>query len=323
MFDFLGDIGGMIMTPLYYGVSGIVLLWHNLISLWLDPDSGWSWALSIVGLTVTIRALLIPLFVKQINASRNMQLIQPQLAELRKKYGHDREKFAQEQMKLFQDSGTNPFSSCLPILVQMPIFFALFRVIERAARLGADGAKGFLSAEDAESLANAAWMGGKIADTFISSDHIETKIIAMVMVLMMSASQFLTQKQLMAKNMPPESLNGPFAQQQKMLLYLLPVVFAVSGVAFPLGVLVYWTISNLWTMGQQFYVIRRNPAPGTPAFEAKQERDRKKGRSVDVNPFEGDTVVEEKPQPRQQPKSQSREQRRKNQGGKKPNPPKK
>lgn len=323
MLDFLGDIGGMIMTPLYYGVSGIVLLWHNLFSMWLDPDSGWSWALSIVGLTVTIRALLIPLFVKQINASRNMQLIQPQLAELRKKYGHDREKFAQEQMKLFQDSGTNPFSSCLPILVQMPIFFALFRVIERAARLGADGAKGFLTPEDAESLANAAWMGGKIADTFISSDHIETKIIAMVMVLMMSATQFLTQKQLMAKNMPPEALNGPFAQQQKMLLYLLPVVFAVSGVAFPLGVLVYWTISNLWTMGQQFYVIRRNPAPGTPAFEAKQERDRKKGRAVDPNPFEGDTVVEEKPQPRQQPKSQSREQRRKNQGGKKPNPPKK
>ena len=323
MLDFLGDIGGMIMTPLYYGVSGIVLLWHNLFSMWLDPDSGWSWALSIVGLTVTIRALLIPLFVKQINASRNMQLIQPQLAELRKKYGHDREKFAQEQMKLFQDSGTNPFSSCLPILVQMPIFFALFRVIERAARLGADGAKGFLSPEDAESLANAAWMGGKIADTFISSDHIETKIIAMVMVVMMSATQFLTQKQLMAKNMPPEALNGPFAQQQKMLLYLLPVVFAVSGVAFPLGVLVYWTISNLWTMGQQFYVIRRNPAPGTPAFEAKQERDRKKGRVLDVNPLEGDTAVEEKPQPRNQPKSQSREQRRKNQGGKKPNPPKK
>ena len=124
MFDFLSDIGGMIMTPLYYAVSGVVLLWHNFFSIWLDPNSGWSWALSIVGLTVTIRAMLIPLFVKQIKASRNMQMIQPQLAELRKKYGHDREKFAQEQMKLFQDSGTNPFSSCLPILVQMPIFFA-------------------------------------------------------------------------------------------------------------------------------------------------------------------------------------------------------
>lgn len=323
MFDFLGDIGGMIMTPLYYAVSGIVLLWHNLFSMWLDPNSGWSWALSIVGLTVTIRALLIPLFVKQINASRNMQLIQPQLAELRKKYGHDRERFAQEQMKLFQESGTNPFSSCLPILIQMPIFFALFRVIERAARLGADGAKGFLTAADAESLQNAAWMGGKIADTFLSSEHLETKIIAMAMVLAMSATQFLTQKQLMAKNMPPESLNGPFAQQQKMLLYMLPIVFAISGVMFPLGVLVYWTVSNLWTMGQQFYVIRANPSPGTPAFAAKQERDRKKGKAVALDPLAKDPETELKPPARKQPKSQSRDQRRKNQGGHKPNPPKK
>lgn len=323
MFDFLSDIGGMIMTPLYYAVSGVVLLWHNFFSIWLDPNSGWSWALSIVGLTVTIRAMLIPLFVKQIKASRNMQMIQPQLAELRKKYGHDREKFAQEQMKLFQDSGTNPFSSCLPILVQMPIFFALFRVIERAARLGADGAKGFLTAADAESLQNAAWMGGKIADTFMSSDHLETKIIAMAMVIAMSATQFLTQKQLMAKNMPPESLNGPFAQQQKMLLYMLPVVFAISGVMFPLGVLVYWTVSNLWTMGQQFYVIRANPSPGTPAFAAKQERDRKKGKDVIVDPLAKDPEAEAKPPVRNQPKSQSRDQRRKNQGGKKPNPPEK
>lgn len=323
MFDFFGSIGGMIMTPLYYGVSGIILLWHNLFSMWLDPNSGWSWALSIVGLTVTIRALLIPLFVKQIKASRNMQLIQPQLAELRKKYGHDREKFAQEQMKLFQDSGTNPFSSCLPILVQMPIFFALFRVIERAAREGADGAKGFLTAADAESLQNAAWMGGKIADTFLSSDHLQTKIIAIAMVVMMSATQFLTQKQLMAKNMPPESLNGPFAQQQKLLLYMLPIVFAISGVMFPLGVLVYWTVSNLWTMGQQFYVIRANPSPGTPAFAAKQERERKKGKDVSIDPLAKDPALEEKPAVRKQPKSQSRDQRRKNQGGKNPNPPKK
>src|SRR5690606_23476924 len=95
---------------------------------------------------------LIPLFVKQIKSSRNMQLIQPQLQELRKKYGHDRERFAQEQMKLFQETGTNPFSSCMPLLLQMPIFFALFRMIERASRLGAEGAKGFLSGDQAESL---------------------------------------------------------------------------------------------------------------------------------------------------------------------------
>jgi len=315
MFDFLGSILNVVMTPLYYAVSGIVLLWHELFSLVLDPRSGWSWALAIVGLTVTVRAMLIPLFVKQIKSSRNMQLLQPQLKELREKYGHDRERFAQEQMKLFKDTGTNPFSSCMPLLLQMPIFFALFRVIERAARRGAEGALGFMSETQAEHLQGADWLGGRIADTFISSENVETKIIAMAMVLIMSASQFITQRQLMAKNMPPEAMNGPFAQQQKMLLYVLPVVFAVSGVAFPLGVLVYWLTSNLWTGGQQFWVIRNNPAPGTEAFRAKQERDRRRGKTPQIDPAvaaaeERKRAAREATERRQQPKRQSRDKRK-------------
>ena len=109
---FLGDIGSAIMTPLYYAVSGVLLAWHKLFSTLLSEDSGWTWALAIVGLTVTIRALLIPLFVKQIKSSRNMQLLQPQIKELQKKYGHDRERLTQEQMKLWKETGTNPFASC-------------------------------------------------------------------------------------------------------------------------------------------------------------------------------------------------------------------
>ena len=93
----------------------------------------------------------------------------------------------------------------------------------------------------------------------------------------MTATTFTTQRQLMSKNMPADALTGPYAQQQKLLLYVLPVVFAVGGIAFPIGVLFYWTTSNLWTMGQQFYVIRNNPAPGTAAEKAKQDRDRGEG----------------------------------------------
>ena len=92
----------------------------------------------------------------------------------------------------------------------------------------------------------------------------------------MTATTFLTQRQLISKNMPADALTGPYAQQQRTLLYVLPVVFAVGGIAFPIGVLIYWTTSNLWTMCQQFYVIRNNPAPGTPAMLAKEERDRAK-----------------------------------------------
>jgi len=308
MFGFLGDIGSAIMTPLYYAVSGVLLAWHRVFATVLPDGSGWTWALAIVGLTVTIRAALIPLFVKQIKSSRNMQLLQPQIKELQKKYSHDREKLTQEQMKLWKDTGTNPFASCLPLILQMPIFFALFRVINYAAN---DKARGFLTSADAHSLSQAKLLGAKIADTFVNTSLVETRILTMTLVVAMCITQFVTQRQLMSKNMPADAMSGPYAQQQKMLLYILPVVFAVGGVAFPLGVLFYWTTSNLWTMGQQFYVIRNNPAPGTPAFAAKQERDAKHGKSVAEDPLAAAVIEAPAPPVRRQPKNQARSQRKK------------
>ncbi|WP_036555260.1 membrane protein insertase YidC [Nocardioides insulae] len=307
------------MTPLYYAVSGIMLAWHNLFSLFLDPAGGWSWVLSIVGLTVVIRALLIPIFVKQIKSSRNMQLIQPKVKELQKKYGHDRERLAQETMKLYKETGTNPFASCLPLLLQMPIFFALFRLINHAAN---DEAKGFLSQTDVNQFSHGEIFGAPISATLTDSisgpdQDLAVVIVAVFLVISMTATTFFTQRQLMAKNMPKDAMSGPYAQQQKLLLYVLPVVFAVSGIAFPIGVMIYWTTSNLWTMGQQFYIIRNNPAPGTDAFKAKQERDRlkadKKG-GVALAESEVDVEVEpetRRPAQRQQPKRQTREQRKK------------
>ena len=97
-------------------------------------------------------------------------------------------------------------------------------------------------------------------------------VVTVVLIIAMTATLFITQLQLMRKNMPPEALTGPFAQQQKIMLYVFPLIFAVGGINFPVGVLIYWFTSNLWTMAQQFYVIRRNPAPGTPAYDAWEER---------------------------------------------------
>ncbi len=326
MFGFLGDIGSAIMTPLYYAVSGILLAWHKLFEvIGMSPESGWTWVLSIIGLTITIRTLLIPLFVKQIKSSRNMQLLQPQIKALQQKYKHDRERLTQEQMKLWKETGTNPFASCLPLILQMPVFFALFRVIDQAARNGASGARGFMTEENALQLQNAKLLGARIADTFLNTDLTETRILTMSLVIIMCATQFLTQRQLMSKNMPADAMSGQYAQQQKMLLYVLPVVFAVGGVAFPLGVLFYWTTSNFWTMGQQFYVIRNNPAPGTPAFKAKQDRDKKKGKTVAEDPLKAQEPDAPKPPPRQQPKNQPRSQRKKPAGPppKQQKPPKK
>ncbi len=313
----LGTIGHFILTPLYWVISAILVGWHWVFSLVLDPDGGAAWVLSIVGLTLVIRAALIPLFVKQIKSSRNMQLIQPKVKELQKKYGHDREKLAQETMALYRETGTNPFASCLPLLVQMPIFLALFRLLDHAQKNKTG--QGFLTDSLAQSFGNAKLFGTiPISATFLKNEGlVSVQILAAVLVLAMTATTFMTQRQLMTKNMPADAMTGQYAQQQKMLLYVLPVVFAVGGVAFPIGVLFYWTTTNLWTMGQQFYVIRRNPAPGTPAFEAKQERDRAKGR---VQPevataTETATEVLDPPQQRtrQQPKRQSRQQRKRSQ----------
>jgi YidC/Oxa1 family membrane protein insertase len=317
--SFFGAIGHFIMTPLYYAISVVLVGFHNFFSLFLDPDSGAAWALSIVGLTLVIRAALIPLFVKQIKSSRNMQLLQPKVKELQKKYGHDRERLAQETMALYKEAGTNPFASCLPILLQMPIFLALFRLLDQAAD---NKGHGILSVGQAKSFANSELFGVQISNTFLKADgDVGVQAMALFFVACMLVTTFLTQRQLMTKNMPESALTGPYAQQQKMLLYVLPVVFAVGGVAFPIGVLVYWTVSNLWTMGQQFYVIRRNPAPGTPAAKAKAQRDahraEKHGHPAAVT--EAAPAIDEAPKaaPRQQPKKQSREQRKKA----KPQPP--
>jgi len=318
LLDFFGQIFSFIGTPLYYAISAVMVAFHTFFSsvVGLDPAGGAAWALSIIGLTLVIRAALIPLFVKQIKASRNMQLIQPKVKELQKKYGHDRERLAQETMKLYKDSGTNPFASCLPILLQMPIFFTLFRLLNHASN---GVAKGVLTTEQAQQFGAAKLFGVvPLSDTFLKANgDVAVMVTAAFLVVAMTATTFLTQRQLMSKNMPADALSGPYAQQQKMLLYVLPLVFAVGGIAFPIGVLLYWTTSNLWTMGQQFYVIRNNPAPGTPAARAKQERDRIKAEKHGVTTVAADeaaapgvTATEQRPAQRQQPKKQSREQRR-------------
>ncbi|WP_240917029.1 membrane protein insertase YidC [Nocardioides sp. HDW12B] len=318
MFDAIGSFFGAILTPLYWITSLVLSGFHSVFGAIFGDASGASWALSIVGLTLVVRASLIPLFVKQIKSSRNMQLIQPRVRELQKKYKHDRERLAQEQMKLYKDTNTNPFSACLPLLLQMPIFLALFHLIDSAAN---GEKKGVLTQKQVDQLSSAELFGARIADTFLGASGdaaTQVKLLAAVLVVAMTATTFLTQRQLMTKNMPADALTGQYAQQQKLLLYVLPLVFAVGGIAFPIGVLLYWTTSNLWTMGQQFYVIRNNPVPGTPAAKAKEDRDAAKRRKKGLpdEPAAGTTLTAtETPAPpappRQQPKKQTREQRRK------------
>ncbi|HEX7186724.1 MAG TPA: membrane protein insertase YidC [Actinomycetes bacterium] len=266
-----------LLEPLYAVVTAIMVAFHTFFkTLGVDPGSGLAWGGAIVGLVVVIRILLIPLFVKQINAQRGLQILQPEVKKIQTKYKgktdpESRQKQQQEMMKLYRDNGTNPLASCLPILLQAPIFFALFSVLNGIGKNPPD-AKGALTERLAEQAAQATIFGAPISDKFLGAESVTVQVVTAIMIVLMSATTFLTQKQLMSKNMPADAMNNPFAQQQKILLYVFPLVFAVSGVNFPIGVLLYWLTTNLWSMGQQFYVIRRNPSPGSPAYEALERR---------------------------------------------------
>jgi YidC/Oxa1 family membrane protein insertase len=311
------DFFNTILRPLELAVAYIMVGFHSALStIGMDPASGWTWALSIVGLVIVIRILLIPLFVKQIRASRGLQLIQPEMRKIQEKYKGrtdtaSRQAMQQEMMTLYRETGTNPFSSCLPILLQSPVFFALFQVLN-----GIDNGRaiGALTPDLVEQADKATLFGAQISDKFIGADTLSTQILTVVLIILMSASTFTTQRQLMMKNMPAAALDNPFAQQQKILLYVLPLIFAVSGVNFPIGVLIYWLTTNVWSMGQQFYVIRRMPAPGSPAEKALRERRARKGKGLPEDEPTAATDTASNTARRQQPKRQPRSKRTGQQG---------
>lgn len=280
------DFFNTVLYPIKLGEAWVMYAWHWLFDA-LGLPTGVAWALSIVGLTVVVRVLLIPLFVKQIHSSRRMQLIQPEMQKIQKKYKGKRDPESQkaqqaEMMDLYRRTGTNPFSSCLPILIQSPFFFALFQLLNNL-RGQAEGIKegiGPLTNEVARVIEGSTVFGARLSDAFLSSHDLNVRIFSGVLIVMMSATTFTTQYQLMRKNMPAASLDNPFAKQQKVLLYLMPFFFLISGINFPIGVLIYWLTTNLWTMGQQFYVIRNMPAPGSAAEQAQRDRMKRKGKTM-------------------------------------------
>ena len=279
MLEFLDTL----MQPIYWVMSGILVGAHSLWSTILDPNSGWTWVLAIVSLTVVVRTLMIPLFVRQINSSRSMQLVAPKARALQEKYGADRERYGQEVMKLYKEEGVNPAASCLPLLLQMPVFLGLFYVLNGAATGNPKGFWFETNLHLVDSLRESTIFGAKISATLAQNGFVvgPTMFVAGFLVISMVVSLFFMQLMLMRKNMPPEALEGPFAQQQKMMLYLFPAIYLFTGYAFPIGVMIYWLASNLWTIGQQTLLIRNNPTPNTPAFIDWEERMRAKGKDPD------------------------------------------
>jgi YidC/Oxa1 family membrane protein insertase len=210
-----------------------------------------------------------------------MMEIAPRLKKIQDKYKGKRDQFSREAMSretmaLYKDTGTNPLSSCLPLLIQMPIFFSLYTVLHNAQqdKVGI----GLLNQALSTSFGESALFGAPLKETFLGATTWEVRLMAGIMVVVMTASQFITQLQIVSKNMSPETKASPMFKQQRMLLYFLPLVFVFSGLSFPLGVMFYWLTSNVWTMAQQFIVIRNMPTPGSEAALAREERLAKKAQ---------------------------------------------
>src|SRR5665647_568634 len=287
-----------ILAPLEWVVAWLMVGFHTIFTaIGLPAEAGYTWALSIVGLVVVIRIILIPLFVKQIHAQRRTQLIQPEIQKIQKKYKgktdpESRQAMTQETMGLYKRTGTNPFSSCLPLLLQSPIFFALYRVLASMAGIAAGKTPpiGPLTPEVAAQANASRIFGAPLSATFqhtVTLVHgvavsapsaFNVKVVCVVMIVLMAGSQFTSMRQLMMKNMPASALDNPAAKMQKNMMYLMPLMFVFTGVTFVIGLLLYWLTTNLWTMGQQFYTIRRMPAPGSLAEKALEERRLKSGK---------------------------------------------
>lgn len=293
-----------LLFPFTWFVSTIMIGFERLLTTFgMSDTSGATWVLSIVGLVIVLRIMLMPLFVRQIRSQRRMQLLQPELMKIQKKYKGkkdeaSRKAMTEESFGLYKKHGTNPFSSCLPILLQMPFFFALFRLLNGLPDVvtGEREPIGFFTQELAIKMEESTILGAQLSESFLHDSDTPAKILSLVLILLMSATQFITSHQLMRKNMPAAALDGPMARQQQILIYALPIMFAVFGVNFPLGVLIYWTTTNLWTMGQQFYVIRAMPAPGSPAEKALEERRVAKGKPIKKFQLSGATDEPESPE---------------------------
>ena len=313
---------GSILNPLYYAVSWVMVTFHSFFGFIFGKEGNESikWSLSIIGLVIVIRIILIPLFVKQIKSQRALTALQPHMKAIQKKYKDDRQKQSEEMMKLYKEHKTNPLASCFPILAQAPIFFALFTVLNGIAR---DVPHGFLKDDLLISAQKAEFFGANLSSAFLSSDtNGKTKIVTVALIIFMSATTFITQRQLMVKGMPKmDSSNNMMLQQQKIMLYVFPVIFAVTGVNFPVGVLIYWSTTNLWTFGQQFYVIKRNPTPGSPAYEELMKKRAIKNNEVGGLPNSDGTAtgdaspdqeidVNQQKQQRQQPSKKKKKKKK-------------
>jgi YidC/Oxa1 family membrane protein insertase len=251
------------LNPLYDAVAWVVSRIYGVLSPVFGASSGWTWALTIVILVVLMRLIMVPLFIKQMHTTRRMTALAPQMSALRKKYKNDKQTLNSETMKLYQEAGVNPLMGCLPVVAQLPMFFALFSVLKAIAEWQPGQIpKYHLTTKMVDSAKTAHILGVTIADKFLSSGtplHIRLVIVLAVLVSM--GTTYLTIRQSMKRGMMPAATpDNPMGQSQKYMAYVMPF-FALSGLYWPFGLVLYWVTTNVWTLGQQYLLFMRYPQP--------------------------------------------------------------
>ncbi len=251
------------LNYLYEAVGWIFTHIYNVLNPLFGATSGWTWALSIVILVILMRLVMVPLFIKQMHTTRAMSSLQPQMAALRKKYKNDKQTLNQETMKLYQEAGVNPLMGCLPVVLQLPLFFSLFEVLKAIAEYKGGTPNYGLPAAMVHAGKQAKILGASIADKvlFTGTAHVplHSKLVIVGAVAISMVTTFLTIRQSQRRGMmPTASPDNPMASSQKYMTYIMPF-FALTGLYWPFGLVLYWVTTNVWTLVQQFLLGRRYP----------------------------------------------------------------
>jgi YidC/Oxa1 family membrane protein insertase len=262
-----------VLNWLYTAISWIMLRWHDVFSFLSGQEflgTNWDWVLAIIMLVITVRVILFPLFVKQIKSQRAMQALQPKMKELQEKHKGDRESLQKEMMELYRSENVNPLMGCLPLFLQIPVFISLFWVLRRLNPIRTLKTDLYTwTHEQFISASNAELFGAPIASQFfddnfdrfaaLGSSMVNVRIVTGVLVVLMMVTTYLTAKQMVLKTgwaTEPTQL-----MMQRLMVYGLPFMLLFSGAFFPLGVILYWVVQNLFSLGQQQWVLRKYPPP--------------------------------------------------------------
>ncbi|MBO7671413.1 MAG: membrane protein insertase YidC [Aeriscardovia sp.] len=272
-----------IFYPLEWIISWIMWACHwVLVRCGMAGGSGFAWCLSIIFMTMIVRACIFPLYTKQINAMAKMQAMQPELAKINAKYKGKKDPASQEArqretMQIYKEAGSNPLTSCLPMLVQGPVFIALYDSLFNLSSIATGKIKplGAFTRQVASQIENTVFINVKLSALFGSASGGGKWTIGIITAFM-CVSMFYMTFYTMHYNTPIDQLKGKGRKAQWGMAIGMPLLYIWSAAIAPFGVLIYWLTTNIWSLLQTLWQVNRFPVAGSRAGEKKKARDLKK-----------------------------------------------